>query len=924
MKNALKLLLIIALLSLTFLFAGMQMSELLFIPWGEHKNEVMHTSYPGLHTGPLSFQVENNDIIIFDTENKKLKTYHSNGTVSSEDLADPFVLDFYKKDGALYLLKPQHITVKENGVVRTIAKLDDPKNMFSGLKVFKGDLRVSHNKGSIHCASLALNKSQTQNVSVTRTLPASLNVTIGTNSYSLNVPEIGSVEYIGSTPDHHHYIYVETITSHVPLAVQRNIYLINDQADILNVLHLPQQKFTYIFKEFILGDEGELYHMQSSKDGIHILKWVLTDDNEPEIYYPETFAETYHFNQFTEAEPEQGSLPSLSKSAASPVTRAEALTTADEYVTHIWNATSANIGVTTLVTTPSWIQIGQNQRVPYQWGGYSTIAQFDAGIAAGKLAGDITTGTTVDLNNAVGADCSGFVSVCWTSGRYSTASFYQVSTQLSSYNDLLPADATNKAGSHIRMVVEWTNDGKLVQIEETASGTPGWAARYYTWRLSDISEYVPIRYNLIQNSLVPRPTLLSVTSKADSISLNWTADESGVFTGYRVYRKANPDENYSAVTEVPKGIKTATVPQNKDLHYDYFVATYIASDSVNYNPSDIYSAKLANVGESVLIVDGFDRFSGSYGSPVHPFVRSTAKALDGWSIAYESCANDAVISGAVDLKDYKHVWWICGDESTVDETFNSIEQDSVESYLKHGGKLFVSGSEIAWDLDNKGSTADKVFIHDYLKTSYVSDDAGNYNIQGQAGTVFQFLSFSFSDDGSETDTYAEDYPDELSTSGGSQIVLKYGNNKTAAVAFTGTFPGGSLSGQVVTMGFPFEVITSEYSRYALAGEILRYMGFDIRTGIDRDIPVLASLHQNYPNPFNPSTTIEYSISEASNVDIRIFNMRGQEVAHLVQGFKSAGEHEHVFNGTNLPSGVYVYRLDINNEAIDAEKMILNK
>ncbi|MEA3392908.1 MAG: fibronectin type III domain-containing protein, partial [Candidatus Marinimicrobia bacterium] len=510
-------------------------------------------------------------------------------------------------------------------------------------------------------------------------------------------------------------------------AVQRNIYLIDNEGQILNILHLPQQQFTYIFKEFSVGENGELYHMQSSKDGIHILEWTFVENNEVENSYPDKFSEIYHFNQFIEQEPELEERPSLAKTTGS-VTRSQALVTADEYVQHIWTATAANIGTTSLVTTPTWIVIGQNQRVPYKWGGFNTVAEFDAGIAAGKLAGDMNTSAGVDWSGCVGADCSGFVSVCWTSGRKTTSTFHEVSTQLSSFNDLLPADATNRAGSHIRMVVEWTADGRLVQIEETGSG---WAARYYTWRLSDITAYVPIRYNNILNSSAPRPILLSVTSKPDSVTLSWTADESGDFTGYKVYRKSMGQSEYGVASAVSKGTQIVTIPQANDVHYDYFVAGYVESDSANYNASDIYSAKGTISGKQVLIVDGFDRFSGSYGSPVHSFGSSTAKALDEWDVAYEACANEAVISGDVDLKNYEVIWWICGDESTVDETFNNVEQDSVESYLKQGGKLFVSGSEIAWDLDNKGSTADKAFIHNYLKAAYTGDDAGNYSVTGE-------------------------------------------------------------------------------------------------------------------------------------------------------------------------------------------------
>jgi len=696
--------------------------------------------------------------------------------------------------------------------------------------------------------------------------------------------------------------------------------LINNEGEVLNTLHLPNQKYTYIFKEFTVGENGELYHMQSSKDGIHILEWDYIENNEVENSYPDKFSENYHFNQFVEAEPELEEPTFLAKTTGS-ITRFQALVTADEYVQHIWTATAANIGTTALVTTPTWIVIGQNQKVPYKWGGYNTVAEFDAGVAAGKLAGDMNTSAGVDWSGCVGADCSGFVSICWTSGRYTTSSFNQVSTQLSSFNNLLPADATNKAGSHIRMVVEWTADGRLLQIEETGSG---WAARYRTWYLSEITAYVPIRYNNILSA--PSPTLLSITSKTDSMTFTWTADESGVFTGYKVYRKSMAQSEYSVATAVAKGTQIVTIPQANDVHYDYFVAGYVESDSANYSASDVYSAKGTITGKQVLLVDGFDRFlgTGSYGSSVHSFGSSTAKALDEWDVAYEACANEAVISGDVNLRDYDLVWWICGDESTDDETFNNVEQDSVESYLKQGGKLFVSGSEIGWDLDNKGSTADKAFIHNYLKTTYAGDDAGNYSVSGQASTVFAPVLLQLSDDGSEVDTYAEDYPDYFSVSGGSQIALKYGNGYTAALSFSGMFSGGTEAGKVVTMGFPFETITTTNERQNLAGYILRYMGYAVTVNTETVIPLSCNLHQNYPNPFNPLTIIAYSLDKSAMVNISIYDLRGKLVQNIIQGYRNAGKHEIIFDGTNLPSGVYVYGLELSGTLYEIKKMTVLK
>jgi hypothetical protein len=86
------------------------------------------------------------------------------------------------------------------------------------------------------------------------------------------------------------------------------------------------------------------------------------------------------------------------------------------------------------------------------------------------------------------------------------------------------------------------------------------------------------------------------------------------------------------------------------------------------------------------------------------------------------------------------------------------------------------------------------------------------------------------------------------------------------------------------------------------------------------VPVAMNLNQNYPNPFNPSTTISYSLSKASYVKLRVFNILGKELTTLVDGFQSAGNHSARFLASNMASGVYFYRLEA--EGYTAMKQML--
>lgn len=75
-----------------------------------------------------------------------------------------------------------------------------------------------------------------------------------------------------------------------------------------------------------------------------------------------------------------------------------------------------------------------------------------------------------------------------------------------------------------------------------------------------------------------------------------------------------------------------------------------------------------------------------------------------------------------------------------------------------------------------------------------------------------------------------------------------------------------------------------------------------------ELPTKFLLEQNYPNPFNPSTVISWQSPVSSWVTLKIYNILGQEVATLVDENKAAGKYDVQFDGSQLSSGVYFYRL----------------
>jgi hypothetical protein len=99
----------------------------------------------------------------------------------------------------------------------------------------------------------------------------------------------------------------------------------------------------------------------------------------------------------------------------------------------------------------------------------------------------------------------------------------------------------------------------------------------------------------------------------------------------------------------------------------------------------------------------------------------------------------------------------------------------------------------------------------------------------------------------------------------------------------------------------------------------------VTTGIagNKNTPTKFELSQNYPNPFNPTTTINFSVPASSFVTIKVYDILGREIASLVNEQKAAGSYDVQFNGNNLSSGVYLYRMQAGS-FVQTRKLMLMK
>jgi Secretion system C-terminal sorting domain len=93
--------------------------------------------------------------------------------------------------------------------------------------------------------------------------------------------------------------------------------------------------------------------------------------------------------------------------------------------------------------------------------------------------------------------------------------------------------------------------------------------------------------------------------------------------------------------------------------------------------------------------------------------------------------------------------------------------------------------------------------------------------------------------------------------------------------------------------------------------------------LSAEAPMRFSLEQNFPNPFNPTTNISFSLSSRSFVSLKVYDLKGREVATVVSEEMSEGNYAKQWNARNLPSGIYFYRLQAGSFK-ETKKLLLLK
>jgi len=329
------------------------------------------------------------------------------------------------------------------------------------------------------------------------------------------------------------------------------------------------------------------------------------------------------------------------------------------------------------------------------------------------------------------------------------------------------------------------------------------------------------------------------------------------------------------------------IPFTVNLSYQGF--STISSFNLNVN----------NRGD-ILIIEDDDNEGG---------LAAHTTALDCLNITYDVSSSSVLQE---EMMQYDYMIWFCGDDYS--GTLTSDDQLKLSNYLDNGGKLFITGVDIGYDINSDP------FYTNYLKANYMAD--GPYSTTTQVlGIAGDPIAGDFSSGLGINDNYV----DQINAVGGATQIFEYNDNGTyygCGLKYDGIY-------QLVYLTFSFENIQDENHRLILFNNIWNWFGGNL-VGIDNRDKTIYKYHlaQNYPNPFNPVTNIKFQLPEITDVKLVVYNVIGQKIKTLVKGQKNIGYYNIQWDGINdnghqVATGIYIYRFEAG-DYVKSQKMILMK
>ena len=452
------------------------------------------------------------------------------------------------------------------------------------------------------------------------------------------------------------------------------------------------------------------------------------------------------------------------------------------------------------------------------------------------------------------------------------------------------------------------------------------------------------------SGIVPSKTKLfwtRYTNFTDSIlftntsGFNWSANMPVNYPGTYKYYLSTVDSLNRVLTS-PAG-----APTN---YYTFVVSTDTVKPVITHTPlgncfkinwpSTVNCLVTDNFGVDSVWVrwnknhGSWNRFNLAHGTGniwSNPFNSDTSQVTPGDSIFYRIVARD--VSG---LKDSTGQYGfriinqtvVCIGTGTTSSNypFTTYWEDGRTDMLYTAPEIIAAGGapgniiSLSFDVTSVGGPEMNGFNVKMQNTTATSISA----FTNSGWTVCFNGSFLVGATGWQTVSLTSPYP----WNGTSNLLIEICYNNAAWTAYS---PVNATSANNMMVGYCTDLPTGDGCTAAWTATVLPYrcnicIVIQGLTGIKNNIPITPvkyALFQNYPNPFNPVTQIKYDLLKSGFVTLKVFDILGREISRLVNEEKQPGIYIVDYDGTNLSSGVYFYKLEVN-DFTDIKKMVIIK
>ncbi len=395
-------------------------------------------------------------------------------------------------------------------------------------------------------------------------------------------------------------------------------------------------------------------------------------------------------------------------------------------------------------------------------------------------------------------------------------------------------------------------------------------------------------------------------------ALDNTFGENGTVRTYITGGDSTDDEGYSAALQADGKIVVAGFS-----HDDVYTSSFALA---RFNSDGTLDGSFGTNGTARTHISGGDP-SGED---------------EGYSVAIQADGKIVVAGSSPDISGNRAFAVACfNSNGTLDSAFGS--NGSTRTFISSGGSYHDGGYSVVVQPDgkiivagysfynrtvafaiarfNSDGTNDNSFGINGSARSYISGGSGDYDegrsvaIQSDGKIVIGGSSYDASGPGTYAFAVERFDPNGIidssfATNGSARAFIAGGTNADDRAYGIAIQPNG----KIILAGYSWDG-TSENNAFAAArflpDSAKRPLSVRNRGAID---PETCELFQNYPNPFNPTTTINYQIPMTSHVTLKVYDVLGREVRTLVNEREKIGRYEVRFDASNLPSGVYFYRI----------------